>query len=237
MIEQIKLLENLQQIDAKIEEHEKVAAAVPARLKEMRENLGLVESLLAGERARLAEAERYHSEQERGLRLEEDQIHKAKLKLQQVRNTKEYIATTRELETLRKMSGEREEEVLKIMEAVEKVRASIRQHDGELTELRQQVAEEERRARETLDQMERAMAETRKEREATAQRVKPDVIKRYKQIRLKRGLAVVPVRGGTCQGCNMSIPPQLYNMIQRGDQLHTCPNCHRLIYFEAAIAG
>ena len=47
-----------------------------------------------------------------------------------------------------------------------------------------------------------------------------------------RGLAVVSVRGGTCQGCNMNIPPQLYNVLQRGLSIETCPSCHRLIYWE-----
>jgi hypothetical protein len=45
-------------------------------------------------------------------------------------------------------------------------------------------------------------------------------------------LAVVSVRNGTCQGCNMNIPPQLYNVLQRGQTIETCPSCHRIIYWE-----
>ena len=166
MTDQIKLLEELQKIDARIEEHRQAAAAVPERLSSMRENLQRVENLLAEERARLAEAEKYHSEQERELRLEAEQIQKAKSKQQQVRNTKEYMAVTRELETLRKMSGDREEEVMKMIDAVEKSRASLGQHDVELTAMRQQVAGEEATARQSLAEMELAVAESRKARDA-----------------------------------------------------------------------
>ena len=49
---------------------------------------------------------------------------------------------------------------------------------------------------------------------------------------MRRGLAVVSVRNGTCQGCNMNIPPQLYNVLQRGVTVETCPSCHRIIYWE-----
>ncbi|MBU3932479.1 MAG: hypothetical protein KKF01_08575, partial [Proteobacteria bacterium] len=30
----------------------------------------------------------------------------------------------------------------------------------------------------------------------------------------------------------MSIPPQLYNNLQRSTTLTTCPNCNRIIYWE-----
>lgn len=233
MIEQIRLLEELQQIDAKVEEQNQVRAALPARLQEMREQLRRIENALAEERQRLGEAEKYHSAQERDLKLEEEQIQKAKVKLQQVRNPKEYMATTRELEQLRKMSGDREEELLKIMEALEKSRASVKQHDAELTELRKQVLEEERQAQEKAAALEMEVGGARKARDELAHRVRPDFLRRYKQIRLKRGLAVVAVRGGTCQGCNMSIPPQLLNQLIRAETLFTCPICHRLIYVEA----
>jgi hypothetical protein len=62
--------------------------------------------------------------------------------------------------------------------------------------------------------------------------VRPDVLKRYGAIRMRRGLAVVAVRSGTCTGCNMNMPPQLYNTLQRGTSLETCPYCHRMIYWD-----
>lgn len=233
MIDQIRLLEELQQIDAKIEEHGQAAAAVPARLDEMRENLRRIENLLAEERQRLAEAEKHHADQERELRMEEEQIQKAKVKLQQVRNPREYMATTRELEILRKMSGDREEEMLKMMEAVDKSRVSLKQHDTELTDLRRQVADEEKAAQDKTAELAAALAEARTARESLTAKVRPDVMKRYQHIRLRRGLAVVPVRNGTCAGCNRRIPPQLYNQLIRGEDMFTCPVCHRLIYYEA----
>jgi predicted nucleic acid-binding Zn-ribbon protein len=65
-----------------------------------------------------------------------------------------------------------------------------------------------------------------------ATRVKPDVLRRYGTIRMRRGLAVVAVSNGTCLGCHMNIPPQLYNQLQRADAILTCPQCHRIIYWD-----
>jgi predicted nucleic acid-binding Zn-ribbon protein len=45
----------------------------------------------------------------------------------------------------------------------------------------------------------------------------------------RRGIAVVEARDGSCLGCNMQLPPQLYNSLFRGDDLITCPHCQRVL--------
>ena len=41
-------------------------------------------------------------------------------------------------------------------------------------------------------------------------------------------------RLGTCQGCRMRLPPQLYNELQKHLQVHFCPKCQRILYFETS---
>ena len=232
MIDDIRLLERLQQVDSRIQELESQRDAIPAKLRALRDNLSRIETMLAEERVRLAGAEKFHGEQETELHSEESLINKAKQKLQQVRNTREYMATTRELEALRKIAGERQEEVLKMMEAIEQSRASVQQHGADLTDLRAEVAREDASAQGQTADLEKLLAAERKTRDEVQARVRPDILKRYRQIRLKRGLAVVAVRTGTCLGCNVNIPPQLYNILLRREALQSCPNCHRIIYVE-----
>jgi uncharacterized protein len=98
--------------------------------------------------------------------------------------------------------------------------------------LRDSLAKDGEAARERMAEIETKIAELRVERDKLAKAVKADVLKRYGAIRLRRGLAVVSVKNGTCQGCNMNIPPQLYNTLQRGQTVETCPSCHRIIYWE-----
>ena len=66
-------------------------------------------------------------------------------------------------------------------------------------------------------------------------RVRPDVLKKYATIRMRRGLAMAPVKNGTCQGCNMNIPPQVFNQLQRGDTIELCGNCNRIIYWDKLL--
>ncbi|RLB78229.1 MAG: hypothetical protein DRH24_14815, partial [Deltaproteobacteria bacterium] len=42
----------------------------------------------------------------------------------------------------------------------------------------------------------------------------------------------VPVKDALCHGCNVNLPPQLYNELFLGDSLKFCPNCQRIIYLK-----
>ena len=35
--------------------------------------------------------------------------------------------------------------------------------------------------------------------------------------------------------CNIGLPPQLYNIIIRGETIESCPSCQRLIYAADAM--
>ena len=64
----------------------------------------------------------------------------------------------------------------------------------------------------------------------------PGLLAKYENIRRRRaGIALAPVVGGTCRGCNRNIPPQLNIVLQRADTIEICPNCQRIIYSSSAV--
>ena len=66
------------------------------------------------------------------------------------------------------------------------------------------------------------------------QRDVPDeLLVRYERIKKRnKGVGVTSVWKAVCNGCHMNIPPQLYNELQRSDDLLSCPNCNRIMYFQ-----
>ena len=50
-------------------------------------------------------------------------------------------------------------------------------------------------------------------------------------IRQKRGTAIAQTTDGTCNACNMALPPQLFHRLRREPILEQCPSCNRIIYF------
>jgi predicted nucleic acid-binding Zn-ribbon protein len=233
--DQLRHLEELQRHDARIQELEGARRAIPAKLESMKTDLARIEELLGRERAELDEAERFRRDKDTESKTAESQLTKAKHKLAQVKNSKEYMATQREVESTRKMVAETEEKLLGLIDAAEQARKKIAAHEGDVEKLRQHVANEEREAQAKLATIDTEIATARVGREQATGAVRPDVLKKYAAIRMRRGLAVVAVHNGTCRGCNMNIPPQLYNQIQRGNAIEVCPNCQRIIYWDRLL--
>jgi hypothetical protein len=38
-----------------------------------------------------------------------------------------------------------------------------------------------------------------------------------------------------CAGCRLQIPPQLVAEVKRSQDLHTCPYCHRMLYWDGDV--
>jgi predicted nucleic acid-binding Zn-ribbon protein len=233
--DQLLLLTELQRHDARIQELEGMLKAFPTKLEAMNLDLKKVEGMLERERAQLTETESWRKRQEDEMKSEEARAIAAKQRSAAVKNAKEYMANERELQATRKSAQEREEEVLKLVEAVESAKKSIAQHEADFEALKLHVAGEDKTAREKMGEIEKQIADERKLRDVAAQRVRPDVLKKYSTIRMRRGLAMAPVKNGTCQGCNMNIPPQLFNLLQRGDSIELCGNCNRIIYWDKLL--
>jgi predicted nucleic acid-binding Zn-ribbon protein len=230
--DQLKRLEELQSHDAKIQELESSLRAIPMKLAATQNDLARVEGLLSTERQALTDTERYYSEQKGLMTDDEVQVAGAKHKLAQAKNSKEYMAAQREIEQRREALVTREGEITKLNDAVDAKKKLLSDRAGDVEALKASIAKDSDAAQARMSEIEAKIAELRVERDKLATEVKPDVLKRYSNIRMRRGLAVVSVRNGTCQGCNMNIPPQLYNVIQRGQTVETCPSCHRIIYWE-----
>ena len=230
--DQLKRLEELQRYDAQIQELTNAHKAIPAKLEASQSDFARVEALLNNERSQLAESQRYYAEQKGQLQSDESTATGAKHKLSLAKNSKEYVAAQREMEATRDSVQTREEEIAKLIEAVNAKEKLLAERAAELEVLRKSIDKDAEVARKKMAENDGKIAEIKVGRDKVAAGVRPDVLKRYGAIRMRRGLAVTTVRNGTCQGCNMNVPPQLFNILQRGNSIETCPYCHRIVYWE-----
>jgi uncharacterized protein len=230
--DQLKKLEELQKYDAQIQELNLAKTAIPAKLEATRNDLTRVEGLLANERAQIAETQRYHNEQKGLVQTDEEHLANAKSKQSAAKNTKEYAAAQRELDMTRESLAVRQAEITKLVEAIQSKEKLLAERDNDVRTLRSSVEKDDEQAKARIAEIDARIAGLKAERDKIAATVRPDVLKRYGAIRIRKGLAMAPVGNGTCRGCNMNIPPQLFNVLQRGTTIETCPYCHRIIFWE-----
>jgi predicted nucleic acid-binding Zn-ribbon protein len=225
----------LQKIDAVVFELRSSIAALPEKLAPAKADLAKLESMLQVERDRLAETEGWRREQEQMISQDQEDIQKAKGKLQASKNSKDFAAASREVDNKRRSMSEREEEVLKVIEALEKSRTEIAAHEKDVEALRATIEAEEAKVGVQIEDLTNKATEASSGRAEIAAKVEKSLLKKYDYIVKFRGIAVAPVVDGTCQGCHMSVPPQLNNILARGDSIESCPRCQRLLFREDAF--
>jgi uncharacterized protein len=231
--DQIASLEALAACDAELRRLEDQLTEERGILANLKSELRKLDDKLLTDRASLTEMEKTRGELNTEVRQMTAQIERSREKLSRSRNERESNAAQRELEELRKLQRDREDEINKLSTLSESARKTI-----EETEVAQKKIADELGGRES--DISKTLAEAMKERDAKlversrlTATVQPMTLRRYDQVRLRKGNAIAKTIDGTCLACHMRLPPMLFQKLMRGDALDQCPSCARILYYEA----
>lgn len=82
-----------------------------------------------------------------------------------------------------------------------------------------------------LEEAKTRLAELHAEREELAKNVRPQYLRIYDRLRIKRRPTVVPLTDNDCcGGCHLAQPPSVRHLIKRDNALVTCEMCGRILY-------
>ena len=223
-------LYELQEIDLRIDglDGEKgqllaEAEALESRLTEAREKV-------AARREEGAALETDKAELEANLAAESENIVRSESHLKEIKTQKEYQAVSKEISGAKKLIAELEDQILQKINAMEEIVGEIAKKESDLAELETNVALQQGEVQQRVAKLEAGIAADAAAREAAVKGLPASVLKRYARLRDQRkGVAVVEAKDGNCMGCNMHLPPQLYNTLYRADDVITCPHCQRIL--------
>jgi predicted nucleic acid-binding Zn-ribbon protein len=137
-----------------------------------------------------------------------------------------------EIEAFKAKIIEHEDAVLHDMELIEVRKQELQGLDQQVKAAEQALAEGRRRNDLELAVLQESLAERRQSREEAVQLLERPVIDLYTRLlNGRKGLAVVGIRNGSCQGCFLSLPPQLIQEVRRNDRVLTCSHCQRILYW------
>lgn len=228
----IERLKRLQQIDNRKREVSLMRDRLNEAIRKMHSILELAAQDLEGKRERLTEAERSMRELQDERQRLQDEIKRSQARLGSISKPKELNAAVREVENSKASAKEKDERISKLAEEIDKYRQNLAEEEEKLTSGRRELAEEESHRASELERLGTEIEERGAERAQVEAELDRGIVRKYERIAERReGLAVVPVRyDGHCTGCNHRVPPQLRNILLRGETLETCPSCSRYIY-------
>ena len=232
MKEKIVALIRLQNYDTQIQK-------ILSRKKDGPLKLQKLDGALSNSRERNQDqADRLESIQKERRSIEEDirdmegKIAKSDIKLSQIKSNKEYQAALKEIEDVKNIKYEMEDRVLQFMEEIEDLEKKCSESQMELESLAKKIESAKKVIKKEISALDRELKVLTKERDDYSRDVDEELHKKYLFLRDRRGGQVIgPVIDGVCQSCHMGIPPQKYNELIGGNDLMSCSNCDRFIYW------
>ena len=237
-LKQIEQLVALQRVDHEMHGIRMIAKNAPKEVEEIRRRFQSMDS----QRERLLEKVNHLKEQEKRLGMEIDddstRIRKSKSKLMQVENQREYHAMMREMDNMERSNRNREEEKTALLEELQRQVEALEDLDVHYSALKEELEGKESTLETRLAEADAALAGFEFQRKNACSVVPSPVLARYEFIRqrLENPVIVPVVEQGICTGCHIAIPPQTHIELQKGQQILSCPNCQRLIYWSHYLA-
>ena len=232
--DQIRALEKLAQIDAELKEIQDQLSQERSTLDGLKSSIAKLDEKLSVDRASLSSMDKTRGELVQDVRNMSQQLEHSREKLSRSRTERESNAAQRELEELRKLVRDREDEIGKLAAESETSRQQLEVTEAEHAKLAADLGSRESDIHSKLGEVETKAREKKAERDAATKTLPPQLYRRYDMIRQKRGTALSQTSDGTCNACHMALPPQLFHRLRREPILEQCPSCNRIIYFVAA---
>jgi predicted nucleic acid-binding Zn-ribbon protein len=231
--EQTKKLVEIQQVDLRLAEIRRLRQELPQEMEKLSGQLRAERERLEEARAGLEALKLRRRQLERDLEAGGERVRKTQARLFEVKTNKEYQALLKEIETAKKLNSDLEEEILILMERMDEGARSLKELEGQVASAERSIQGRQKEIQERMARLDSEQATAQEARDRVAAQMDPSCITSYERVaRSHGGVAVARVDGGTCQGCFVSIPPQLYNEILKGGSLIQCPFCQRFLYHQ-----
>jgi len=230
---ELQKLISLQNLDTTIRKLEKELQAIPQRRAEIEGEFDQRAFEIRALESRRDEAKHTRARLENDVIEQRGKVERAERNLMSSKKQDEYTAAIREADAARKQISALETQILETLETLEQAEASLNERAAEIASLN---SDRESRLKafddETSAQSE-LLTKARAERDQVAGSLPKALNSLYGRIstRIRDGVAVAEARNRSCTACFMSLRPQVMSEIRRGEEVITCDNCGRILYY------
>lgn len=231
MEEKIKALYDLQVIDSKIDEINKLKGELPLEVQDLEDEVAGLQTRMENINAEIEELTLLTKQRKEEIENSKALIVKYEEQSRNVRNNREFDSLNKEIE-FQNLEIELGEKRLKEYAADIKTKKKMAE-DAEAIKNDRSIDLDMKRAElDTIDKETAKEVEELRVQEANAQQKIDDrLLAAYKRIRnnVRNGLAVVTIKRDACGGCFNRIPPQRQYEISLNRKIIVCEYCGRIL--------
>jgi uncharacterized protein len=233
---ELQQLVALQKLDTSIRKLQADLEAIPQRRAEIEKEFDQRAFEIRALETRRDEAKHSRARLENEVVEQKGRAERAERNLMSSKRQDEYTAAIREADAARKQISALETQILEQMEQLDQAQAALSERADEIASLN---SDREARLKAFDDEtgtIGDRLATARKERDEVFAGLPKPISNQYSRIkaRIRDGVAVAEARNRSCTACFMSLRPQVMAEIRRGEDVITCDNCGRILYYVPA---
>jgi Zn-ribbon protein, possibly nucleic acid-binding len=231
--ENLSLLIQLQECDSQLVKLSAKKKILPENIDKLDKEFSSFKEGIEKNKIKYDELKSHRAESENKVKKLNEGMVKTKERMLEVKNNKEYQAMLKEIEVAESSRGDIETEIISILEELDKLSVLVKKDEETLKRSKDKYEQEKKIIEDDLNTIDADVVDWEKKRIDLQKNVPDDLLSRYEKIKKRnKGVGVISVWKAVCNGCHMNIPPQLYNELQKSNELLSCPNCNRIIYFQ-----
>jgi predicted nucleic acid-binding Zn-ribbon protein len=232
MIDVIEKLLILQDRDRKIRRIRIELAHIEPQRQTMKTRAAAATTSLENAKTKVKELESQRKELELEVESKKQMISKYANQQLQTRKNEEYRALANEIQTCKEAIFKIEDQEIALMEQGESAQKEVVRSTQAANEARKLAEDQIAQLGVREENLKKELAELETNREELAAAVDSGARGRYDRLVKNKGEnVVVGVQHGVCGGCHMKLPPQLLVSCQAQQELVTCSNCGRILYY------
>ena len=225
------LVIQLQSLDQRATALEKEVAALPKHIAAIEKTLEGHLRRLEADKAALVANQKERKKIEGDIQMNEQKISKLRDQMLGAKTNEQYRAFQHEIEYIEKETRKGEDRILELMSESEPLEGNVKKAEAALKEEKQQVEAEKASARERTAADQAQLDQLHRERNELAAKLPRPILAAYDRIWKKRnGVVVAEAAGGRCSACQITLRPQYFQDLRRGDQVMFCESCGRIVY-------
>lgn len=228
--QKLEALLQLQRIDSKLDEIEKVRGDLPEEVRDLEDEIAGYETRIGKFEKEIAALEEEISRNKQVKKDAEKLITKYKDQQMNVRNNREYDAITKEIELQTLETELADKRINEASYKINKKNDEIKGIQTILNERKKDLDSKNNELKVISSESEEEENKLRQDRDEKAASIEDRLLKSYNKIRSNamNGLAVVLVRRGACGGCFNTVPPQRQADIRDKKKIIVCEHCGRI---------
>jgi len=229
--EQIERLIDIQEKETEADQIQSELEHLPVEYEKKASLLKQFEGLVDEKEATLNELKKTYRSYDAEIESNQERIKKRDIQLRSVKTNKEYQAVLKDIEEIKKANSKLEDETIECLDRIDGAEKEMRLKQEEHVVHAEVLHQKKKEMQKKIEEKQLLLNKLLKQRDIIAEGIDAELLKEYYFIKSQaRGTAIVEAKDSVCFGCHMNIPPQMYNELHRGNELRSCPHCHRMLY-------